>query len=403
MSNNQTTAHNTLPRILLLYTKTGGGHLSAARAIKAAIDQRYPAAYDVVLYDVSASSHSRRVAMLYGTYNLMLTTNPRYTRQGMKLLNAVGAERAFIPWLPAPYRRMREALHEAHPDLMVSVHGIVNHVMLRALLESGRADTVPYAIVCTDLTNNFLKGWANPKADLIITFTEMARQQMLDYQVPAHKVQLINGFAVHPSFFQHPLLPSDCRAALGMRPDVFTILVSLGGMAIPGKTKAIVQRLCASGLPLQMMVVCGMNRNLKRQVRAIAHRYPTRVNVHGFTQRIDQMMTAADLMITKPGPGTMMEAVVKELPLCLDAVDEPMPQEKGNLLFAEKEEIAVTFTRYIDLPDIVDRLMREPETYHRLQANMRRIKNASAIFEVADALVALLPARTLLPRIAQNK
>ncbi len=383
---------NARPRILLLYTKTGGGHLSAARAIKAAIEARHPGTYDVVLYDVADSSHSPRVAMLYGTYNMMLKASPGQAKAGWLLLNALQGEKGFMPWLPTAVHAVEEELRRARPALMVSVHGIVNHIMLHAREACGWTERVPYAIVCTDLTDHFLNGWANPNADLVVTFTEPARRQMLEYGVPDEKVRVINGFTVHPDFAQDTATRAECRAVLGLRPDLFTILVSLGGMAIPGKTKKIVRALGASGLPLQLVVVCGMNRSLKRQVRAIAKQYPLRVQVHGFTGRIAQMMTAADLMITKPGPGSIMEAVVKELPLLLDSVTKPMPQEQGNLAFAEAQGIALPITRYIDLPNMVDLLMHDANAYGSMQAAMRRMKNADAIFEVADALLALLPA-----------
>jgi UDP-N-acetylglucosamine:LPS N-acetylglucosamine transferase len=382
------------PRILLLYTKTGGGHLSAARAIKAAIDTRYPDTYDVVLYDVADSAHSPRVAMLYGTYNLMLKASPGQATAGWMLLNALQGEKGFMPWMPRAVQAVEDELRQARPALMVSVHGIVNHVMLHARAACGWTERVPYAIVCTDLTDRFLNGWANPNADLLITFTEAARRQMVDYGVPEEKVRVINGFTVHPEFAQPGATRAACRTALGLHPELFTVLVSLGGMAIPGKTKQIVRALGASGLPLQLIVVCGMNRSLEQQVHKLLRRYPVRAQVHGFTQRIAEMMTAADVMISKPGPGSIMEAVVKELPLLLDAVTKPMPQEQGNLAFAEAQGIALPITRYVDLPNMINLLMTDANAYASMQSAMRRMKNADAIFDVADALLGLLPVKT---------
>ena len=74
-------------------------------------------------------------------------------------------------------------------------------------------------------------------------------------------------------------------------------------MAIPSKTKSIVKALISSGLPLQFVVICGTNRSLKRRMHYVARTTTMRMHVHGFTQRIPQMMSAADVMITKPGSG----------------------------------------------------------------------------------------------------
>lgn len=386
------------PKILVAYVNTGGGHLSAARAIEAAIESRYPNQFDVVILNVSAASGSHSIAMLYESYNLMLKADPRYAKHGLKFLNAVDVERVVIPMARRAYQNLRRTLVRERPDLIISVHAIINHALIRILKECDWQQHVPYYIVCTDLTDNFLKGWANPDATGIITFTEMAKQQMIAYGVPAERVTTQTGFPVNPSFFTDTTTRQECREQLNLDPQAFTVLISLGGMALPRKTRTIVQTLITSGLPLQLMVICGMNRTLKRRMHYVARTTSMRIHVHGFTHRLPQMMTAADLMITKPGPGTIMEAVIKEIPLLLDNVTEPMPQEKGNLQYAVEQGIALEFSTYRQLPALVEQLMADPHEFARLQKNMRRIKNEQAIFEVVETILAELPQVTLTSR-----
>lgn len=384
------TASGRKPKIFVMYANTGGGHISAARALDAAIKLRYPDQYEVMLLNVPLISGSQRVQMLYDSYNLMLQADPRYAKHGMRLLNSFNVEKAVIPWVRRAYQNVRRLVEQEQPDMIVSVHPILNHALIRALKECGRYAQVPFVIVCTDLTDHFLKGWANPEASLVITFTELAKRQMVAYGLPSQRVQVHNGFAVNPSFFLDKTSKEEARELLGLRPEIFTVLISMGGMAIPRKTTAVVRALIASQLPLQLLVICGMNRSLKRKMHYVARTAPIRMHVHGFTQRIAQMMTAADVMITKPGPGTIMEAVIKELPLLLDEVTEPMPQEKGNLAFAVEEGIAIRLTNYRRLPKIIDRLMNDPAEFNTLRANMHRIKNEDAIFEVAETVLGML-------------
>ena len=121
-----------------------------------------------------------------------------------------------------------------------------------------------------------------------------------------------------------------------------------------------------------MVVICGTNRSLKRRMHYVARTTTMRMHVHGFTQRIPQMMSAADVMITKPGPGTIMEAVIKELPLLLDNVTEPMPQEKGNLRYALEQGVALEFTSYRQLPQVLAHLMQDRAAYTQMQEQMRQ-------------------------------
>ncbi len=379
------------PRIFILYASTGGGHLSAARALQAAIQLRHPGTYQVELINIPLVTDSQRVRMLYESYNLMLKADPRFAKHGMRLLNTFNVEKAVIPLVKRAYQNVRRMVEQERPDLIVSVHAILNHALTMALRDCHLQDRTPYVIVCTDLTNNFLRGWANPDATRIITFSEMARRQMLEYGVPAEKLEVHRGFTVHPSFFAEPVNRDAAREELGLNPRTFTLLISMGGVAIPRKTVAIVRELLRSELPLQLLVVCGMNPPLKRKMHFIARKAPIRMHVYGYTQRIALMMSAADLMISKPGPGTIMEAVIKELPLLLDNVTEPMPQEKGNLAFALDEGIAHPITSYRRLPYLVERLMRDTAEYRHMKENMRRIKHEDAIFDVAESVLSLLP------------
>jgi len=379
------------PKIFIIYANTGGGHLSAARALQAAIHLRHPDQYQVEIINVPLISGSQRIRLLYESYNVMLRADPRYAKHGLRLLNAFNVERAVIPWVKRGYLNVRRFLLKEQPDLIVSVHAILNHVFIRALQECGWQHRTPYAILCTDLTDHFLRGWANPRATRAITFTDAARQQMIAYGMPPEKVVVHNGFAVNPAFFMETVSREEARDQLGLDRKTFTILISLGGVALPQKTTAIVRMLLNSDLPVQLLVICGMNRRLKRKMHFVARTAKIRMHVHGFTQRISLMMSAADLMISKPGPGSIMEAVIKELPLLLDDVTEPMPQEKGNLAFALQHGIACAIPNYRQLPRIVNRLMNDPAEYATMKDNMRRLKHEEAIFEVAETVLDLLP------------
>lgn len=378
------------PKIVLAYANTGGGHLSAARAIARAIELRAPDQYDVTLLNIAVASGSRHVTMLYETYNLMLKADPRYAKQGMRLLNSMNIERALIPVLPRAFRRIQQSLERETPSVIVSVHPIINHALLKARRDAGLTD-VPYLIVCTDLTNHFLRGWANPTADHLFVFSELARRQMLDFGVTAEQLDVIRGFTVNPDFFLQTYTRAEARTSLGLQQDAFVVLISMGGMAVPRKTQAVVSALASSGLPLELVVVCGMNKGLQRRMERFAERAPLPMQVYGFTQEIPRMMSAADLMISKPGPGTIMEALIKELPLLLDAVTDPMPQERGNLEFALAEGIAQQITSYATLPAVVAGLMQRSPAYRAMQARMHALKNEEAIFQLAERILAYVP------------
>jgi 1,2-diacylglycerol 3-beta-galactosyltransferase len=79
----------------------------------------------------------------------------------------------------------------------------------------------------------------------------------------------------------------------------------------------------------QMIVVCGKNEVVQKQLKS--RQWPSNVNVvvNGFVANMDDWMVAADLMVTKAGPGTIAEAAIVGLPCMLSGF---LPgQEEGNV------------------------------------------------------------------------
>ena len=78
------------------------------------------------------------------------------------------------------------------------------------------------------------------------------------------------------------------------------------------KVLALVEALPKDAL---LVAICGNNRTLERNLRALIH--TPRLQVLGFTDRMSDYMDAADLFITKPGGLSTTEAATKGVPLVL--------------------------------------------------------------------------------------
>jgi 1,2-diacylglycerol 3-beta-galactosyltransferase len=81
---------------------------------------------------------------------------------------------------------------------------------------------------------------------------------------------------------------------------------------------------------VELAVVAGRNRRLHERLLGADWRQPA--HVYGFvhhTREMPHLMSAADLLITKAGPGTLHEAFLAGLPLILSGA---VPgQEEGNV------------------------------------------------------------------------
>jgi processive 1,2-diacylglycerol beta-glucosyltransferase len=379
-------------KILVIYETAGGGHQAAAKAIDGALASMYPGEFEVVLMPVRAATDSQRVSHLMDVYNHLLKIKPSYSNMGMRVMNNLNVEKVVVPLMPKVIKNLEKTFRDVKPDMIISVFGVVNYSAVQLLKKMGWYGKVPYVIWCTDLTKYFLRNWAVPDADLTIALHPEAKEQLIDYGVPENRIRVLSGLPVNKKFLTKRS-KFEARQELGLDPTRFTVLISMGGVAV-GATYVFTRQLALSGLPVQVIAVCGKNERLKLRTDKLAAKVDIPVKVFGFTDQMPLLMDAADVMIGKPGPGTIAEAIAKELPMLIDASHEPMAQEKGNLDMVVRQQLGLKIEKATPVVDQVRKLMENEELYLKIQDNLRRAKNDKAIEELIDIALTQMPGWT---------
>ena len=376
-------------KVMLIYETAGGGHLANARAIQAGLSERHPD-IDVFMMHVGQESQSQRIKALYGSYNVMLKSDPRMVKVGFRVLNTINAEAILLPLIPKARHNLEACIRREKPDLIVSVFSMINHAILRVLKDLSWHHKVPYLIFCTDLSQGFLKHWVDTEADGFIALSETAAEQLIAFGALPQQIKVLHGLPVHPAFTRTRIERSEARTQLRLAPDRFTVLVTMGGVG--GKnTWRYARDLASSSLPIQVVVVCGRNRLLERRVRRVASRSPVPMRVYGYTDQMPLLMAASDCIVSKPGPGTIAEAIEQERPLLIDAMREPMPQEKGNLDFVVTHGIGDAIEKRNDLVKVVRRYMEDRARYDAVVANMAKLRNPEAVHDLVEYIVTRIP------------
>ena len=313
--------------ILILFSDTGGGHRAAAKALEQAILQLDPQAsiskLDPLMGDESSSGLTRRLA---GLYSPIIQRSPAIWGALYHSLNNRPAFAAIRGVFGARVRReIGAALKQGDADLVLSVHPLLNHISWQAIHRGPRPRGL--VTVITDLVE-FHLGWMFPKSDLTVVPTEQARQECLNAGIPADRLKLL-GLPVDLRF--RPPAPGE-KAALRRRFGIdqarFTILVSGGGDGA-GKLLTQVRTLSRGGGDWQLIVVCGRNEKLRRRLARVD--FQSRALVLGFVDNMPELMRAADLVVSKAGPGAIGEALATEVPILLTSY---LPgQETPNVTF----------------------------------------------------------------------
>ncbi len=310
------------PHIVFLYSDTGGGHRSAAQAIIEAINLEYPGRTTQEMVDVFREYAPPPLSLAPEIYP-PLSRMPRVWGMGYHLSDGPRRTRLFYQMLWPYIRWGLYRLVREHPaDLIVSVHQLLNDPMARAIHASRR--TIPFTTVVTDLVSTHA-AWYTNRADLIVVPTSVAFRRALHMGVRPDLMKVV-GLPVADRFC-HPLGErQEIRSRLGWSQEKPVVLLVGGGEGM-GPLEPTARAIDAARLPVVLVIVAGRNKKLKERLEKANWQIP--VNVYGFVQEMPDFMRAADILVSKAGPGTISEAFIAGLPVILYS---RLPgQEDGNV------------------------------------------------------------------------
>jgi 1,2-diacylglycerol 3-beta-galactosyltransferase len=363
------------PHILFLFSDTGGGHRSAAEAIIEALQLEYGDAVTTEMVDFFKSHAPLPLNKLPDWYPDMVKA-PHLWGLSFKISDGRRRARAITTSMwPYVGRATRRIVKEHPADLIVTVHPLATTVFLKAL---GRSRP-PFITVVTDMVSTHAL-WFDQRADLILVPTEIARQRALAYQMDPNQVRVV-GQPVAERFCYPAGNKTALRKKLGWEQDKTVILLVGGGegMGPLGKTA---REIATSGLDVVLAIVTGRNQRLKDHLESLD--WPVPVHIYGFTHDLPDFMRAADVLVTKAGPGTIAESLNANLPMILYA---KLPgQEDGNVTFVLEEKVGVWAPKPKQVVQTLQEWVEKPEIRLKYVENCQHAARPDASRQIARAI-----------------
>jgi len=313
---------NNKPHILFLFSDTGGGHRSAAEAIIEAMELEYGDACSTEMLDFFKGYAPLPFNKMPDWYPDMAKA-PQLWGLSYRMTDGRIRARAITASMWPYVGRAARKIVKNHPaDLVVTVHPLATTVILKAL-GNNRS---PFITVVTDMVTAHAL-WYDQRADLILVPTETTRQRAIEYNMVPEKVRVV-GQPVAERYCVPAGNKNALREKLGWEQDK-TIVLLVGGGEGMGPLGKTARAIATSGLDVGLVIVTGRNQRLKAHLQSLD--WPIPVHIYGFTKEMPDFMRAADILVTKAGPGTIAEALNAHLPIILYA---RLPgQEDGNLTF----------------------------------------------------------------------
>jgi 1,2-diacylglycerol 3-beta-galactosyltransferase len=362
-----TQRNNGKPHVVFLFSDTGGGHRSAAEAIIEALGLEFPGAISTEMVDFFKKYAPPPFDLAPETYL------PDLWKLGFNLSNGRRRTKALVDAFWPYIKSAAYRLIEEHPcDLFVSVHPVVNDPVLRALQPGDPA----IITVVTDLVSTHAF-WYQNKVDLLLVPTETARERGLMYGMRPDQVQVV-GLPVADRFCAPPADKRALRALLGWPRDLPVILLIGGGEGM-GPVGKVARVIGSSNLRATLVVVTGRNRKLKARLESSRWTIPT--FIYGFVREMPEFMRAADIVVTKAGPGTISEAFIAGLPLILFS---RMPgQEDGNVTYVVNEGAGVWAPQPAEVLSTLNEWLDKPALRQKVTAACLRLAKPDASRRIA--------------------
>ena len=378
-----------IPKILIISSDTGGGHRSAAAAIVAGV-QKFVEGESYAVRVVRAVEESHSItAKLVNIYNWLLRNKQHWMKYMYWAVNHIRPEtREFFHKRCIGY--CKEVFERWCPHVVVSVHPLTQHIFARVLKETKLADRIPLVSVVTDPAYGFWKGWACDDVRLYLVASEEARLQLIDYGVPAERIK-VSGMPVHPKFaYPGEEAAQAARKALGLDPEKFTVFVNAGWEG-GGNIPQIFRELVRGELPVQAIFLAGRNEALKADAESLAEVAQFPIKVIGYSEQVEQLMSAANVMISKLGGLTTFEAFACRVPIIADGITAPMPQEAGTASLVVKRGAGVILQRASDIVPVVRRMVEDSAHYSAMRAATIGLALPNATRQIVEEITALIP------------
>jgi processive 1,2-diacylglycerol beta-glucosyltransferase len=345
------------PTILILATRTGGGHLNLALSLREKLEDRY-----TVVIEDGVFQRGDRFYAFTSRYSV------QYLRWQYVLSNL-----AFISLLVhfvvtlLTWRRLDALLERVQPQLIIVTHAYLSYTTARA--NERRPQRVPLVFQLTDLGELHMMWFTEKKADAYLAPSEEIARQARRHGIEERRL-CVTGRPVRRQFVDiDGYSREETLAALDLRPDLFTLFLQGGalGSARADRSVGDLLRVVHEGIPAQILLAVGKNERVAERYAGIPQ-----VRLIPFTEHIAPYMAAADVIVGKAGASFITEAFMLSKPFLVTSY---IPgQETANLRFIEQHHLGWVRTHPADQRSLVAALASDSQMIDDMRPGIQALR-----------------------------
>lgn len=346
-------------KVIVFSAAFGAGHIRAAEAIIEEISRRDPE-LEIIHMDCGLFVNAKLYNLLKLTYISLIKYAPKIWGKFYHDTANILPNSAFQIFLNNLGReKILEYITSVQPCLIICTYPTVAGAIAQLKMEG--LTKFPLAIVITDYSVH--SQWVHEGSDLYIVGSEDVKKDLTGRGIDPTRIQ-ITGIPVSSNFeAEHNRI--EILARLGLKPNIPTILIMSGAFGILKDIKELCVFFANIERTVQSIVVCGKDQNLYKSINKIVNQAKNPVVTFGYVNNVEELMSVADIIITKAGGLTVSEALSKHLPLI---IYKPIPgQEEKNAMFLLKNKCALIANSLQEIREITYTILENPRELEKMQ------------------------------------
>lgn len=367
--------------ILVVTASMGSGHNKAANAVAEAIKRKYPV-NKINVIDFMSTETAYFNSLVKDIYLKMLDHTPsvyeffyKFTSDSTKgsTIQSVFAH--------AMKKDMRELIKKYEADMVICTHPFP--CAAASYLKQTGEINIPLITVMTDFCVH--QFWLYKNIDIYFTANDLLKKEMVNQGLLEERI-FVTGIPVGYNF-RVDYNRDDLLTKFKLEKDKPVALIMGGGLGLGGVKNALCQ-LERLKKDIQILVITGANVALWSEMNEYAQHSKHKIFVWGYSHNIQEFMSVATFLISKPGALTISEALTRELPMILH---DPIPgPEVDNAKFVSDNGAAIWVRHQDTLDAVVREVLSDTTILPKLRNNAKVLKKPYASDNIADVIANML-------------
>lgn len=373
-----------MKKVLILYAKYGGGHLSAANAIKNYIENNYSDT-EVISVDFVEYYNKFINNVTTGAYKKMAKKAPNlwkkiYYGSTDGILSNISN---FMNKLMA--KKLKKLFIEYKPDVVISVHPFGTPIT--SYLKNHEGFNFKLAVVFTDFEPH--KQWLTGKesCDYFFVSNEVMKQTLINnYNIKSDKIH-VTGIPLS-SAFSSDFDNNKMIEKYNLNNDKKLILFFGGGEFGLGEqyTVQILKELTKYIDKYQIIAVSGRNKKMYNEFINLSNElHNNDLHVLDYCTDVPAIMHMSSLVVTKPGGLTSSESLASNLPIL---IINPIPgQEEENAEFLVNAGAAIWLKKEDNMQQVINSLLNNESKLEELRNNSTKIAKPDSTKNICNFIL----------------